>query len=169
MASWCSVEQEYHNLFNGHYGCLEFLLLSLKGLSIILFIFLLDSRIIKRQRHRIQIQKSNVTFMTNLSGFWTTWLKCESQVSLLVRSLPPPSECNLNPKTAGYPKGQRSPYHQELVRAQLHAASPIKERGRKGPNRKCLAVCPKHTNKKGLSTPGLRQVRRWAKRTRTLV
>lgn len=67
MAARYSIEQEYYNLFNGHYGCLEFLLLSLKGLSIILFIFLLDFRIIKRQRHRIQIQKSNVTSITNLS------------------------------------------------------------------------------------------------------
>ena len=24
MAAWCSVEWEYHNLFNGHYDCLEF-------------------------------------------------------------------------------------------------------------------------------------------------
>ena len=24
MAAWCSIEWEYHNLFNGHYDCLEF-------------------------------------------------------------------------------------------------------------------------------------------------
>lgn len=109
MAARYSIEQEYYNLFNGHYGCLEFLLLSLKGLSIILFIFLLDFRIIKRQRHRIQIQKSNVTSITNLSRLWRTWLKCESQMSLLVRSLPPPSECNLNPKIQVTPKARVHP------------------------------------------------------------
>ena len=24
MAAWCSIEWEYHNLFNGHYNYLEF-------------------------------------------------------------------------------------------------------------------------------------------------